>query len=375
MASLTTKMRHQAGIFPIDRRWVSKPTKKNLSSALGAKVNKFTVSSCKSVYLSLMARKSGKTTIHDIAYELGLNASTVSRALADNPVVSQKTRALVHAKAKELNYQPAIDRAFFASVIRGIEEKADEQGFHIIVCQSYDSSARERTMIETLRKVQVDGILISIAKDGKTDHAYYQQLIEGGLPIQFFDTIPEGVAAAAVVIDDEKGAFDATNHLIKSGYQRIAHLRGPQHLHIYRDRYLGYLRALTEAGMQIEDDWIVDIESHFDTSPEIFSTLWNLPTPPDAIFSASDYSASVGIRSALKLGLRIPEDLAFMGFANEPFTEIMTPQLSSVDQQTLEMGRRSAERLMAALNNDASVLEAVPKLVLSPRIIVRASSE
>lgn len=342
-----------------------------------------------------MARKSGKTTIHDIAYELGLNASTVSRALANNPVVSQKTRDLVNAKAKELNYQanhiaaalrkgrsdilgvivPAIDRAFFASVIRGIEEKADEQGFHIIVCQSYDSSARERTMIETLRKVQVDGILISVAKDGQTDQAYYQQLIEGGLPIQFFDNIPEGVKAPAVVIDDEKGAFDATNHLIKSGYRRIAHLRGPQHLHIYRDRYLGYIRALTEAGMQIEDDWIVDIESHFDTSPEIFSTLWNLPTSPDAIFSASDYSASVGIRSALKLGLRIPEDLAFMGFANEPFTEIMTPQLSSVDQQTLEMGRRSAERLMAALNNDSSVLETEPKLVLSPRVIVRASSE
>ena len=166
----------------------------------------------------------------------------------------------------------------------------------------------------------------------------------------------------------------ATTHLIKSGYRRIAHLRGPQHLHIYRDRHLGYIRAITEAGIQIKDDWIVDIESHFDTNPEIFSTLWNLPTPPDAIFSASDYSASIGIRSALALGLRIPEDLAFMGFSNEPFTEIMTPQLSSVDQQTLEMGRRSAERLIAVLNNDPSALKAVPKLVLSPRLIIRTSS-
>lgn len=341
-----------------------------------------------------MASKSGKTTIHDIALHLGLNASTVSRALANNPVVSQKTRDLVNAKAAELNYQPnhiaaalrrgrsdilgvivpAIDRAFFASVIRGIEEKANEQGFHIIVCQSYDSSERERTMVKTLRRLQVDGILVSIAKDGDTDSAFYRKLIDGGFPIQFFDNIPEDISAPSVVIDDEQGGFEATSHLIKSGYRRIAHLRGPQYLHIYRDRYKGYLRALSEAGLPLMDEWVVDIQSHFDISPEIFSTLWGLPTPPDAIFSASDYSASVGIKAALKLGLRIPEDLAFMGFANEPFTEIITPQLSSVDQQTLEMGRRSAERLLATLNDDSSAVEAVPKLVLSPQVIVRESS-
>lgn len=342
-----------------------------------------------------MAGKPGKTTIHDIARELGLNASTVSRALANNPVVSKKTRELVRAKATELNYQPnriaaalrqgrsnilgvivpAIDRAFFASVIRGIEEKANEQGFHIIVCQSYDSTEREQTMVNTLRRLQVDGMLISVAKDGKTEEAYYRQLIDGGLPIQFFDTIPERLNAPAVVIDDELGGFAATTHLINSGYRRIAHLRGPQHLHIYRNRYRGYLRALTEAGILAKDEWVVDINSHFDTSPEIFNTLMGLPSPPNAIFSASDYSASVGIRSALQLGLRIPEDLAFVGFSNEPFTEIMTPQLSSVDQQTLEMGRRSAERLLATLNDDASALAAQTKLVLSPRVIVRSSSQ
>lgn len=340
-----------------------------------------------------MARKSGKTTIHDIAYELGLNASTVSRALADNPVVSEKTRKIVRAKAKELNYQPnhiaaalrrgrsnilgvivpAIDRAFFSSVIRGIEEKANKQGFHIIVCQSYDSSERERTMVETLRGIQADGILVSVAKDDNSNADYYREVIASGLPVQFFDNIPEGIEAPAVVINDEQGGYDATRHLIRSGYRRIAHLRGPQHLHIYRDRYLGYLRALEEAGLPAEQDWIVDIESHFDTSPEIFSALWNLPTPPDAIFSASDYSASVGIRAALNLGLRIPEDLAFMGFANEPFTEIMTPQLSSVDQQTLEMGRRSAERILAVLNQENDLLPVRKKLVLSPRVIVRGS--
>ncbi|TXF91419.1 LacI family transcriptional regulator [Neolewinella aurantiaca] len=342
-----------------------------------------------------MAKKTGKTTIHDIAFALGLNASTVSRALANNPVVSKKTRDLVQEKATELNYQPnhiaaalrrgrsdilgvivpAIDRAFFSSVIRGIEEKADEEGYHIMVCQSYDSSEREQIMVKTLRRVQVDGVLISLAKDGKTDKDFYRKLIEGGLPIQFFDNIPEDIGAPAVVIDDEKGAYEATKHLISKGYRRIAHLNGPRYLHIYRDRYKGYLRALTEAGLPVNDDYVVQIENHFDSGEEAFHKLWQLPERPDAIFAASDFSAAGGVRAAQSLGLRVPQDIAFIGFANEPFTEIITPKISTVDQQTLEMGRRSAERLMAALNDDSSAIDADPKLVLSPRVIVRGSSE
>lgn len=341
-----------------------------------------------------MAKKSGKTTIHDIAYELGLNASTVSRALADNPVVSQKTRDLVQAKARELNYRPnriaaalrrgrsdilgvivpAIDRAFFSSVIRGIEEKADKAGFHIIVCQSYDSAARERAMIDTLQRLQVDGIIVSTAKDKENNAPFYQNLIEAGLPIQFFDTMPEGLDAPAVLIDDEQGGFEATNHLIQAGYERVAHLRGPQYVHIYRDRYQGYLRAMQEAGRTVDERYVIDIDSHFDTGEGAFLELWNLPNPPDAVFSSSDYSAVAGIKAAKNHGIRVPEDLAIIGFANESFTEIITPNLSTVDQQTQEMGRLAAERMIAVVTDETALEQLERRLVLCPKVIVRGSS-
>lgn len=344
-----------------------------------------------------MANKSGNITIHDIAHELGLNASTVSRALANNPVVSLKTRALVQAKARELNYQPnriaaalrrgrsdilgvivpAIDRAFFGKVIRGIEEKADEAGFHIIVCQSYDSAKRERAMVETLRRLQVDGIMVSIAKDKQQEDntTFYTDLIASGLPVHFFDNVPEGVDAPVVVIDDEQGGYEATRHLISSGYQQIAHLRGPQHIHIYRDRYLGYHRALTEADREVDPRYVIDIESHFDTGDEAFLKLWNLPHPPDAVFSSSDYSAVAGIKASDKHGIRVPEDLAIIGFANESFTELITPNLSTVDQQTREMGRLAAQRMIAVVTKQEEADSMVKRLVLQPEVIVRASSK
>lgn len=352
-----------------------------------------------SSYTSLpltMSNKSGNITIHDIAYELGLNASTVSRALADNPVVSQKTRDLVRAKAEELNYQPnriaaalrrgrsdilgvivpALDRAFFGKVIRGIEEEADKAGFHTIVCQSYDSPKRERAMVDTLRRLQVDGIMVSVAKDIKqVDNVdFYRKVIASGFPIHFFDTVPEGVDAPVVVIDDEQGGFEATTHLINAGYRRIAHLRGPQYVPIYRDRYLGYRRAMETAGLVLDPNYVIDIASHFDNGEEAFLRLWECSERPDAVFSSSDYSAAAGIKASEKHGIRVPEDLAIIGFSNESFTEIITPTLSTVDQQTLDMGRRTAERMIAVVTKETSAEEMEQRLVLTPQLIVRGSS-
>lgn len=342
-----------------------------------------------------MAKKSDKTTIHDIAYELGLNASTVSRALNNNLAVSEKTRALVKAKALEMNYQPnhiaaalrrgrsntlgvvvpAIDRSFFGRVIRGIEEEADEEGFRVIVCQSYDDSARERDMVETLRGLQVDGLLISTAKDVGGNIDLYNKLISSGFPIQFFDNVPAGLETVpSVIIDDRRGGYAATKHLIDCGYQRIAHLRGPQHLHIYKDRYLGYLDAMEEAGLAVDDGSVLEIASHFDNGEEAFQVLWKRNPRPEAIFSASDFSAVSGMKAARLLGLRVPEDIAFMGFSNEPFNELVSPTLSSVDQQPITMGRIAAKRTIASIKNDGEQATVTDQLVLLPEVVVRESS-
>ena len=339
-----------------------------------------------------MARRSGKVTIHDIAYELGLNASTVSRALADNPVVSVKTRKLVQDKAAELNYQPnrmaaalrrgrsdilgvivpAIDRAFFGAVIRGIEERAEEDGCQIIVCQSYDNFERERVMVNTLRRIQVDGLLISTAKDVDSDPEFYRDLMGKGLPLQFFDNMPDGLDAPAVLIDDEAGGYAATKHLIEAGYRRIAHLRGPQEFHIYRNRYRGYQRAMSEAGLTVPEGYVVDITSHFDSGEQAFPKLWEVAEKPDAIFSTSDFTAAGCIKGARARGIRVPEDLAIIGFSNEPFATIITPQLSTVDQRCHEMGRQAAERLLAQLSDEEEA--GTDRLVLQPDVLLRDST-
>ncbi|MEM9424744.1 MAG: substrate-binding domain-containing protein, partial [Spirochaetota bacterium] len=218
------------------------------------------------------------------------------------------------------------------------------------------------------------GIMISTAKDGKNDIEFYRQIIASGLPIQFFDNIPPELDAPSVVINDQRGAYTATNHLIEKGYQRIAHLRGPLHLHIYRDRYRGYLDALRDAGRPTPEEYIVDITSHFDSGKEAFHKLWNLKNRPDAVFSASDYSAAGGIKAAQTLGIQVPGDIAFVGFANEPFTELISPSLTSIDQQNLVMGQRVAKRTIEVIKNKNALAVTNERLVLSPKLIIRASS-
>ncbi|OAV45571.1 LacI family DNA-binding transcriptional regulator [Lewinella sp. 4G2] len=338
-----------------------------------------------------MKKDANRITIHDIASELGLHASTISRALSDNPAVSKKTRELIKAKARELNYRPnqmaaalrrgrsdmlgvivpAIDRNFFASVIRGIEEEANVAGLHVMVCQSYDDSERERVLVEGLQAMRVDGIIISTAKDGLNDADFFKSISGSGTPVQFFDNMPAGLDAAAVVINDRRGAYAATKHLIDQGRKRIAHMRGPQHLDIYRERFAGYQDALKEAGLECSDALTVDINSHFDNGRKAFAHLWSRDLKPDAVFSASDYSAAGAMQSAQEHGLSIPADVAFVGFANEPFTELMTPSLSSVDQQPLSMGRKAARRIMRRIKNEAVEKE---RVILEPSVIVRGSS-
>lgn len=331
-------------------------------------------------------------TIHDIARQLNISASTISRALNDHPRISQATRSLVKETAIKFGYQPnniasqlrkgksmtagilvpRITRVFFANVIGGIEEILSEAGYSITICQSYEEFSKELQSLNTLNNLRVDGIIISLAAD-TTNTQHLQSLQNRGLNIVMFDRIAEDMNVSSVKIDDFYGAYQAVIHLLDQGYTRIAHFSGPQQLNVYRDRQAGFLKALKDRNIQINQNFIIDDCLTKEKGIEASRDLLTLPEKPDAFFSASDFSAVGVMITAKSMGIKIPSELGLVGFANEPFTEFTSPSLSSIDQDSVNMGRIVARVFLNSLEPsfDQKIKE---KIILTPELIIRESS-
>jgi len=340
--------------------------------------------------------KKKKTTIHDIAKHLNVTASTVSRALNNNPRISESTIKSVQETARKLNYQPnniaaalrkgksnvvgiiipMADRNFFASIIRGIEEIVNEAGYNVIICQSNDSPEKEKTNINTLLESQVDCIIASYAKE-TTDFTHYKEIVERDVPLILFDRLHENLESLyvnAVVIDDYLGAYMATQHLIDQGCRRIVHFSGPQHVSIYKDRKRGYLEALIQNNVHVNESLIFESDLKLPAGEKLANELLSLPELPDAIFSASDYAA-IGAMNVLKKNrVKIPDQVAVVGFSNESFTSFVEPSLTTVDQNSKKMGQYVANKFLEIMNNRNRV-HTPTKTVLKPELIVRKSSQ
>jgi len=339
--------------------------------------------------------KNKKTTIHDIANELGITASTVSRALKDNPRISDSTKKSVLKMAEKLNYQPnniaaalrkgksniigviipMADRDFFASVIRGIEEVVNKSGYRVIISQSNDSPEKEKSNIKALLESQVDGILASYAKE-TTDFEHYKEIANQGTPLILFDRLHEtleSLQVRSVVIDDYLGAYKATEHLIGQGCKRIVHFSGPQHVSIYKERRRGYEEALKRNNIPVDKSLILESNLKLDAGRRLGEELLKWDTLPDAIFSASDYGAVGAMEVLKKHNVKIPEDVAIVGFSNESFTSFVEPGLTTIDQHGEKMGRIAAELFLDQMNKKGSSLSQ-SKTVLNPELIIRGSS-
>lgn len=335
-----------------------------------------------------------KTTIHDIASMLNITASTVSRALNNNPRISETTRKAVLKAAKKLNYQPnniaaalrhgrshligvivpTTDRAFFASVIRGVEEIANKINYKIIICQSYDDFDKEVQTIETLVNARVDGIIASIGK--KTiDFSHYKKAQTKGIPMVLFDRTTDQLDVNQVMVDDYQGAYDVVKHLIDEGCTRIAHFTSPIKISIYKERLRGYIDALKDHNLPFDQDLVVESNLQLEDGRESMLQLLKLDVKPDAVFSASDYAAMGAMQVLKENKLKIPEDVALAGFANEPFTSFSDPTLTTVDQLSLTMGHVTAELFFKQLKGDDDHKKhQIQKTVLKPRLIIRQSS-
>ena len=336
--------------------------------------------------------RSNQITIKDIARILNISPSTVSRALKDHPDINSDTKKAVNELAGKLKYQPnavalslknsrsnsigiiipEIVHYFFSSVISGIEDIASQRGYTVIICQSNESFEREVSNAKALLSHRVDGILISISKETRTFN-HFENLQDGGIPLVFFDRIAPGINADQVVIDDIDSSYNATRHLIETGCKRIAHFAGPQELIIGRDRLQGYIDALTEAGLPIDNRLIIQADT-FEKARNAVGQMLDSGIVADGIFAVNDMTAIGAMQTFQKRGFKVPDDISIVGFSDGYLSGITDPHLSSVDQHGYEMGTMAAEILFQRILSDVS--EYVPEIkILKADLIVRGSSE
>lgn len=337
--------------------------------------------------------KNSKVTIHDIAKELNIDSSTVSRALSNNPRVKQKTKDRILEKANELGYQrnllasslrknntntigvivPRISRHFFSSAIAGIEETAYEAGYNVIICQSLEQLNREQKIANTLLANRVGGVLISISME-TTDSDYLQIFKKNETPLVFFDRhcdIPEN---SNVVVDDFQGGFDATEHLILQGCKKIAHFSGPQELEIYKNRFKGYKSALEKYNIELDSNLVIPSKLMELDGIESAKKLLSHHTHIDGIFSSNDTAAISALQYLKSKDIKIPEDIAIVGFCNEPISSVIEPSLTTIHQPGFEMGKIAATLLLSQINNKPNNSKA-ETIILKSILIERNSSK
>ncbi|RFM28495.1 LacI family DNA-binding transcriptional regulator [Deminuibacter soli] len=336
---------------------------------------------------------SRKVTIQDLAEQLKLTTGTVSRALNNHPRISDSTKKTVLELAEKLNYRPnrlasslrlgktniigviipSAEINFFGSVVHGIESLASTYGYNILLYQSNESEQYEQKAIETFTDVRVDGILASIAKNTH-DFSHYLNLRNKGIPLVFFDRSQDMLNIPAVLVDDFKGGYIATEHLLKQGYKRVAHISGQQHLKIFRDRLNGYLAALQAAGITPDETLIYSGSVSIQSGKDAMEYFTGLTNPPDAIFAVEDFTALGVIKAAKEKNIRIPEQLGIIGFANESFDEHISPALSSIDQQTVQMGKEAFALLLKLMDDKKNDGLKKINVILEPLLQVRQSS-
>ena len=308
-----------------------------------------------------------QVTIKDIARELGISPSTVSKALKGHPDISLSTRKAVQELVEKWHYKPdpialslksglsktigvivpEIVHYFFSTVIGGIEDLAYDSGYHVMFCQSGESYEREVKAVETLLSNRVDGILVSVSKMTENfDH--FRNILEAGIPLVFFDRICDEIETDRVIVDDEIGAYKAVRHLISIGCKNIVHLSGPQNLHIGRERKEGYIRALKENNRPVYEKNIIKC----DTAEEariVVPELLTREKRPDGIFAVNDLTAAETMKIIKQHGLNVPLDIALVGFTSGMISDLTDPSLSSVEQHGYEIGKEAVRLLIDRL--------------------------
>lgn len=343
-------------------------------------------------YSNTYQMKKGPATLRDIARKLNISVSTVSRALGGSPDINKDTRKAVVEMARQLNYEPNqvaqnlrknktstlgiiipdVATHFFSANLSGIQEVAARKGYKVMICQSNESYQEEISNIHTLVSSRVDGLIISLSKE-TSDYDHLKTLYARGIPMVLFDRVCDEIDTSRIMVDDRDGAFRATEHLIQMGCRRIAHLSGPENLSISRNRLQGYLEALKHYKIPVQGELVQHSSLTEEDLMSRVNALLDLPNPPDAIFAINDPAAIQAMLVIKQRGLRIPEDVALVGFNDEPVTALVDPSITTIAQPAYQMGQLAARHVLEQINKPD---EFIPqKVVLKTELIIRNSSK
>jgi LacI family transcriptional regulator len=333
-----------------------------------------------------------EVTIYDIAKKLNISAATVSRGLQDHPLVSKKTKKRIFDLAGEIGYRsnhfarnlrsqktntigvivPRLNSSFMSSVIAGVENVANEQGFSLIISQSSERAEKEAANARTMFNSRVDGLLVSLAYD-ITELNHFDPFFKKNTPIIFFDRVMEHEHSTSILIDNRQAAYNATQHLVEQGCKRLVHITAPPRQNVYKDRLRGFKDALADSKLKYKDEQTIITNLTQEAGAEAAKTILKMKPLPDGIFVAND-SCAVGCMLALKrAGIRIPGDIAFVGFNNDPVSTVVEPNLTTIHYGGYEMGQVAARHLINHLNG-TSPIDSTNTIILRSELVIRESS-
>ncbi|MDU1890090.1 MAG: LacI family DNA-binding transcriptional regulator [Dysgonomonas sp.] len=325
-------------------------------------------------------------SLKDLASELGVSISTVSRALKNSTEISVELREKVKALAKKRNYRPNpfamsllknapriigiivpdIVTHYYSSIISGINDIARKNGYSTIITSSYEQYEQEKKCLEDLINIRVEGIIACLSQE-TTNFTHFENLAEHNIPLVFFDRVCLTDKFPSVITNNVESAYKATEHFLKTGSKRVAFIGGSNHLEIVKQRKHGYLQALREQKITIEKDLVFCKKIGYEAGYEGASFLLSLPNPPDAILGMTDSLAFGAMKAIKDKGLRIPEDVALIGYTDEAHSNYVDPPLTAVTHQTYKMGDATCKLLLKQIKGNDKIQQLVIPCILSVR--------
>ncbi len=329
-------------------------------------------------------------SLKDLAKELGVSISSVSRALKNHPDISPDLTKKIQALAKERNYTPNplamgllrqqtkmigvivpdINTHFYSSIISGIEKVAEDRGYFIVISSSNESMKKEVESVENLLKSRVEGLIVCLSQE--TDKfSHFEKLVKNEIPLVFFDRVCEELEVPAVLANGQDATKKITKHFYENGCKRIAYISGPEHLNISRNRKVGYLNGLKECGLEYDENLLVHCNLSIEDAKLATQKLLQLKNVPDAIFGVNDTIAFAAMIEVKKQGYQIPKDISIAGFTDEFHSTVVDPPLTSVSHPTFQMGVEAAKLFFECIEKGKNIQK---RIMLPIDLVVRHSS-